>query len=145
MNVVVIGGGSVGCEVAEFVAPRHNYREVLAKKVSVIEMQDNIVKTDGTYNRDKLMTRLMNKPIDIFVNSKVTEITENSVTYEENGVAKTIAGVDTIIVAMGSKSVNGLTESLKELGKPVHTIGDAEKVGKIVDAIAAGRRIAIGI
>lgn len=145
MNVVVIGGGSVGCEVAEFVAPRHNYRELLAKKVSIIEMQDNIVKTDGTYNRDMLMTRLMNKPIDIFVNSKVTEITENSVTYEENGVAKTIAGVDTIIVAMGSKSVNGLTESLKELGKPVHAIGDAEKVGKIVDAIAAGRRIAIGI
>ena len=145
MNVVVIGGGSVGCEVAEFVAPRHNYREVLAKKVSIIEMQDNIVKTDGTYNRDTLMTRLMNKPIDIFVNSKVTEITENSVTYEENGIAKTIAGVDTIIVAMGSKSVNALSESLVALGKPIHTIGDAGKVGKIVDAIATGRRTAINI
>lgn len=145
MNVVVIGGGSVGCEVAEFIAPRHNYREVMAKKVSIIEMQDNIDKTDGTYNRDYLVTRLMSKPIDIQCSAKVTNITENSVSYEQFGETKTIEGVDTIVVAMGSSSINTLAEELKECEKLVHTIGDAEKVGKIVDAIATGRKVGLAI
>lgn len=145
MNVVVIGGGSVGCEVAEFIAPRHNYREVLAKKVTIIEMQDNIDKTDGTYNRDYLVSRLMSKPIAIHCSAKVTEITENSVTYEQYGQTKTVENVDTIVVAMGSISVNSLAEDLKDCNKKIHTIGDAANVGKIVDAIATGRKIGLSI
>ena len=145
MNVVVIGGGSVGCEVAEFIAPRHNYREVMAKKVSIIEMMDNIDKTDGTYNRDYLVTRLMSKPIDIQCNAKVTDISADSVTYEQFGQIHTIEGVDTIVVAMGSTSVGALGEELKALGKPVHVIGDAGSIGKIVNAIADGRKVGMSI
>ena len=145
MNTVVIGGGSVGCEVAEFIAPRHNYRDPMAKKVSIVEMQDNIDKTDGTYNRDYLVSRLMAKPIDIYCSAKVTEITENSVSYEQFGETKTIQGVDTIVVAMGSRSVNTLVEELKDCGKPVHSIGDAANIGKIVDAIATGRKVGLSI
>ena len=46
---------------------------------------------------------------------------------------------------MGSSSINTLAEELKECGKLVHTIGDAEKVGKIVDAIATGRKVGLAI
>ena len=44
MNVVVIGGGSVGCEVAEFIAPRHNYREVMAKKYQLLKCKIILIK-----------------------------------------------------------------------------------------------------
>lgn len=145
MNVVVIGGGSVGCEVAEFMAPHHNYRGLFARKVTIIEMQDNLDKTDGTNNRDYLMARLQSKPIEIHCSSKVTQITADAVSYEQFGQTHTIAGVDTIVVAMGSVSVNYLAEALRGCDKPVHVIGDAGKVGKIVDAISTGRKVSLSI
>lgn len=145
VNNVIIGGGSVGCETAEFISPRHNYRAVSGAKITIIEMAENLDLGDGTANRDYLMARLQTKPIDIHTSSKVTAITADGVTYECNGTSTEIKDVDTIIVAMGSTPVNELEESLKVLGKPVHSIGDATKVGKIVDAIASGRQIAMDI
>lgn len=145
MNVVVIGGGSVGCETAEFIAPRHNYRAVTDRQINLIEMQPNIDMTDATANRDYLMARISQKPISIHVNAKVSEITNTSVSYEQNGNTYKIDGVDTIIVAMGTKSVNELAESLKELNKPIHVIGDANKIGKIVNATADGRTVSINL
>ena len=143
LNCVVIGGGSVGCETAEFISPRHNYLAVGGRKITLIEMLENLDMKDATANRDYLMARLLTKPIDIHCSSKVTKITPDSVTYEQDGVEHTIKGVDTIISAMGSVSENSLAEELKALGKPVYVIGDADKIGRIVTATAAGRETAI--
>lgn len=145
MNVVVIGGGSVGCEAAEFISPKHNYRGLADRKITIIEMLPNLDMGDATANRDYLMARLQSKPIDIHCSAKVTSITEDSVSYEQDGEIRTIKGVDTVIVAMGSKSVNDLKESLEKTGKPVHTVGDAVEIGKIVNAVAAGRCAAISL
>lgn len=142
VNNVVIGGGSVGCETAEFISPKHDYRDAFGKRVTLIEMQPNVDITDATANRDFLMQRLASKPIDIQVNAKVTTITENSVSYEKAGTEYTISDVDTLIIAIGTLPVNDLEEELKALGKPVHTIGDASGIGKIVTATAAGRKVA---
>jgi 2,4-dienoyl-CoA reductase-like NADH-dependent reductase (Old Yellow Enzyme family)/NADPH-dependent 2,4-dienoyl-CoA reductase/sulfur reductase-like enzyme len=145
MNNVVIGGGSVGCETAEFISPKHNYRDTFCKKITLIEMQPNIDMTDATANRDFLMARLATKPIDIQTSSKVTSITESSVSYEKDGQEYTISGVDTLIIAIGTQPVNDLEEELNKLGKPIHTIGDASCIGKIVNATSAGRKVAINI
>ncbi len=145
MNVVVIGGGSVGCETAEFIAPRHNYRGVMDRKITLIEMLENLDMTDATANRDYLMKRLASKPIDIQTSAKVTKISENSVTYLKNEQEVTIEGVDTIVVAMGTVPENELAEALKNAGKSVQVIGDANEIGKIVNATAAGRKAAIHI
>lgn len=145
MNVVIIGGGSVGCETAEFISPRHDYRGLADRKITILEMLPNLDTTDATANRDYLMARIQSKPIDVHCSAKVTSITEDSVSYEQNGELKTLCGVDTIIVAMGSRSVNDLSEALKASGKPVHTIGDAAEIGKIVNATAAGRKIGLQI
>ena len=142
MNAVIIGGGSVGCEVAEFISPKHDYRGLADRKITILEMLPNLDMGDGTANRDYLMARIQAKPIDVHCGAKVTAITEDSVSYEQDSVTNVIAGVDTVIVAMGSKSVNGLGAELEKLGKPVHVIGDATSIGKIVNATEAGRRIA---
>lgn len=145
MNVVVIGGGSVGCETAEFIAPRHSYRGLMDRKITLIEMLDNLDVTDGTANRDYLMKRLAEKPIDIQTGARVTEISQTSVTYEKNEEEVTLEGVDTVIVAIGTLSENELAEALESAGKSVQVIGDANEVGKIVNATAAGRKAAMQI
>ena len=143
LNVVIIGGGSVGCETAEFLSARHNDRALGGRKITIIEMQDNIDPTDYTANRDYLVRRLNSKPINIMTDAKVTSIQADSVAYSKDGCEVTIKGVDTIVVAMGSQSVNELPEKLKDLSVPVHVIGDAGTIGKIVNAVAAGREIAL--
>lgn len=145
MNVAIIGGGSVGCEVAEFIAPRHDYRAVMGRNIHLIEMQDNIDMTDATANRDYLMARLAAKPIQIHTSAKVTEITENAVSYETDGEEHQIKGVDMIIVAIGTQSENTLAEEIKKIMPSVQVIGDATTVGKIVDATAAGRKAGLAI
>jgi NADPH-dependent 2,4-dienoyl-CoA reductase/sulfur reductase-like enzyme len=145
LNVFVIGGGSVGCEVAEFMSNRHNYRALGERKITLIEMLDNIDTTDYTANRDYLMARLAQKPIDIVTGAKVSEISTNAVSYIKDGIETIIKGIDTIVIAMGSKSVNTLAEDFIELHIPTHVIGDANTVGKIVNAIASGRELALAL
>ncbi len=142
-NVVVIGGGSVGCETAEFIADRHSYFSQTGKKVSIIEMAEFLDPADYTANRDYLMARLENKPIDVITSAAVTKLGEDSVTYKKNDKDVTIENVDTIVVAMGSRPENSLAELIEKNGYNLHVIGDAEKTGKIINAIAAGRKLAL--
>ena len=145
MNVVVIGGGSVGCETAEFMSDRHNYQSQVGRKITIIEMADFLDPGDYTANRDYLMSRLQRKPIDVLTSAKVTGITENSVAYSKGGTESVIEGVDTIVVAMGSAPENSLASELEKAGKPFHIIGDAGNVGKIVNAISDGRKLALSL
>ncbi len=145
LNVVIIGGGSVGCETAEFLSARHDYRALGGRKITIVEMLDNIDTTDFTANRDYLVHRLHNKPIDIVTGAKVTSIKADSVAYAKDDCEVNLKGVDTIVVAMGSQSEGDLAEKLKGTFASVHIIGDVNEIGKIVNAVAAGREIALGL
>lgn len=145
LNVAVIGGGSVGCEVADFIADHHNYRAIGGRKITILEMLDNVDNTDYTANRDFLMTRLAHKPITIITSAKVSTITENSVSYIKDEKEETLKGIDTIIVAMGTDSNNGLAEELKSINVPVHVIGDAKESRKIMNAVEEGREVGISL
>lgn len=130
-NIVVIGGGLVGCECADMIAAPRYYRKQYARKVTVIEMQDYVMAGDFTPQRDQLMVRLMDKNVDILEGAKVKEISADSITYVKDDETKTIKHVDTIISAVGTQSVNSLSEELKDLNVPVITIGDALAPRKI--------------
>lgn len=145
LNVAIIGGGSVGCEVADFIADHHNYRAIGGRKISIIEMQDNIDSTDYTANRDFLIARISHKPITIITSAKVSSITENSISYIKNDKEEILNGIDTIIIAMGTNSNNALAKELEPLNIPVHVIGDAKQPRKIMNAIEEGRETAINL
>ncbi|OPJ58019.1 FAD-dependent oxidoreductase [Clostridium oryzae] len=145
LNVAIIGGGSVGCEVADFMSDHHNYRAIGGRKITIIEMQDNIDSTDYTANRDFLMTRISHKPITVVTSAKVSSITESSISYIKDANEETLNGIDTIVVAMGTDPNNALAEELEVLNIPIHIIGDAKQPRKIMTAIEEGRETAINL
>ena len=49
---------------------------------------------------------------------------------------------DTFIVSLGRKSNNELFKDLQETMKEVYAIGDAGKIGEIIDAMEAANEIA---
>jgi 2,4-dienoyl-CoA reductase-like NADH-dependent reductase (Old Yellow Enzyme family)/thioredoxin reductase len=144
-NIVIIGGGNVGCETADFLADAHDFRTIGGRKVTVIEQLENVVSEDFTPVRDYLMTRLKDKSVNIYTNTKIIGITEDNLVCDCKGDKLSLDGVDTIVLAVGTASYNPLAEELQKMSIPYTVIGDAKKVGKIFEAVADGRKAAIEI
>jgi len=75
--------------------------------------------------------------VKILVNTTVKEVLVDGVLVVRDNATESITA-DTVIVASGSIHDGGLEANLA--GKPykVVSIGDAVKIGKVVDAIEAG-------
>lgn len=134
-NIVVVGGGSVGCEVADFIAPLVNDRHPNNKKVTVIEMKSNIIMDDTSPARSVLVQRMESKGINIITDAKVVSVKEDSLDYQKDGQTITLKDVDTIVEAIGYHSDNQLEETLKQMNLDYHILGDASNPGKIKNAI----------
>ena len=134
-KIVIIGGGSVGCELAEYLAPLVNDRFVRNRDITILEMAPEIMMTESGSGRSVLVQRMMSKGVKIECLAKVTEVTENEIIYEQNGEKHTIADADTLVFANGYHVDPAMEEMLKAANTHYHLIGDGEKVGNLRDAI----------
>ena len=141
-NIVIIGGGSVGCELADFLAPTLNDRFPRNRKITVLEMAPEIMLTEGGVVRSKLAMRMMEKGIRIESGAKVTAVTENTIAFERDGVEYTIKDADTLVFANGYHVESAMEEMLQEAGISYHLIGDGAKVGNLKDAISGAYELA---
>lgn len=137
-RVVVVGGGQVGCEVA--------YELVRAgKQVSVVEYLDRLV-SGGDEPVSAAIVLMLEDLLDyykadIHLSTAVTEIKDGSVVIEKSGEKSEIPA-DTVILATGFASNDGLYTAIKELGREVYIIGDAKKApGNIMHSVADGNKI----
>jgi NADH dehydrogenase FAD-containing subunit len=139
--VVIIGGGSVGCELADFLAPTLNDRFPRNRKITVLEMMPEIMMTEGGVVRSKLAMRMMEKGIRIESNAQITSVTENAIVFEKDGAEHVIKDADTLVFANGYHIDPATEEMLKAAGSVYHLIGDGAKVGNIKDAISGAYEI----
>lgn len=130
-NVVVVGGGLVGCETAEFMAAKGAH-------VTIVEMLDNVAMDMGLLDKALLLMRLEEMGVTIVTGGTVTAFKENSVVVEKAGKEETIDGVDTIILALGYKADVTMQPLLEKKKIPYHMIGDCAGPRKIVDAVYEG-------
>lgn len=135
-NIVVVGGGSVGCEVADFIAPLVNDRHPNNKQVTVLEMKSNIITDDTSPSRSVLVQRMAAKGINIITEAKVVAVYEDGLDYQKDGKTITLKGVDTIIEATGYQANQQLASTLSQMNIDYHILGDASKPGKIKNAIS---------
>lgn len=127
-NVVVIGGGLVGCETACHCAEK-------AEKVTIIEALDDILLTAAhCKNNDQAIRQLVEDcNINIVTSAKVTKITDERIEYLKDDKEDSIEA-DTYILAVGYFPNNELFEELN--GKvDVSKIGDAVEPDKILTAV----------
>ena len=122
-NVVIIGGGLTGCEIA--------YDAVLNKKKPVIiEAQQYILNMPllCAANSNMLKEIIRYYKIPVYTSAKVLRITDNEVVIEKDGKEELIIA-DTVV-----KSI-GYNNSGVETKGNFHVIGDALKVGNLKDVI----------
>lgn len=130
-NVVVIGGGSVGCECAEYLAG--------SNKVTVLEMMPNVVGDLNLISRKDLLSRIEKAAIEIKTNTKVTAIEHAGVACEskqpDGTVISQVIPAEWVILAVGAKPKQELALELKEAGREVMEIGDCIRPGRIGDVL----------
>ncbi|MFQ5574573.1 MAG: FAD-dependent oxidoreductase, partial [Terriglobia bacterium] len=131
-KVVVVGGGSTGCEAAEILADQ-------GAIVTVVEMSKEILLDLNKIDRKDLGGRLEEKKVDIVSAARATKITDAAVELEQDGKIRSIAA-DAVIMAITRRPRNDLVDQLKDKVPSVIAVGDASTVG---DAGAAIRSAAL--
>jgi 2,4-dienoyl-CoA reductase-like NADH-dependent reductase (Old Yellow Enzyme family)/thioredoxin reductase len=134
-RVVVVGGGRIGCEVAEFLAERY-------KDVMILEMLEEIGSDIGLSLRPAIVERLKAAGIQIETRIKIVEITEKGVTGLRNGSSEFFSA-GTIVIAVGMKSERQLAEILEGIVPEIHIIGDCVEPRKIREAITDGYSVGL--
>ncbi len=122
-------------EFAEYLAPLVNDRFVRNRDITVLEMAPEILMNESGSGRSVLVQRMMAKGVHIECGAKVTAVTEDTITYEQNGAEHVIADADTLVFANGYHVDSTIEEMLKAANTHYHLIGDGEKVGNLRDAI----------
>ena len=141
-KVLVIGGGSVGCELADYLAPIVNDRFIRNRDITILEMAQEVMLTETGAGRSVVVQRLMDKGVRMECLAKVTEVTETEIKYEQGGAEYVISDADTLVFANGYHIESAVEDMLKEAGVAYHLIGDGCKVGNIKDAITQGYTVA---
>lgn len=134
-KIVIIGGGSVGCETADYLAPLINDLFPRNRDVTILEMADGVMMNESGPGRSLLVRRMMEKGVKIITSAKVDSVTETEINYTQDDVTHTIKDADTLIFATGYKKNPAVEEMLEESGLNYHMIGDAHEIGNIKTAI----------
>ncbi|WP_261166280.1 NAD(P)/FAD-dependent oxidoreductase [Serratia quinivorans] len=130
-NVVVIGGGSVGVETAEYMA-------FCGSAVTIVEMRNEILPGLERETKIGLKEAIRHYRMDVIKSAKVVGIGDDYVAIEKNGRQITLDDIDTVVVAAGSRSVNILEAPLQQVGIATAVIGDAKQVRNGLAAMHEG-------
>ncbi|MBW2396859.1 MAG: FAD-dependent oxidoreductase, partial [Deltaproteobacteria bacterium] len=137
-RVAILGGGLVGCELAEFLSDR-------GRTVHVIEESAHFASEMAMPRRARVLYELREAGVELLRKTRTEEIRDEAVIVANTeGERRTIA-VDSVILAIGTVENRKLGESLAQLDGEVHLIGDCTGVGYLdgafQDAARLGREI----
>lgn len=127
-NVVVVGGGPVGCETADYLIHPHLDLGVRSRRVTIIEMDTVLAREERTSARPLLIARLLEKGCRILTGAKVLSVEGDRLTYEQDGLRQTLTGVDTVVSAAGFAYEDGLAKELEAAGIAAHVITETSDI-----------------
>lgn len=136
-TVVVIGGGMVGMETAEFLAER-------GCKVTDIEMLEEFCGDMGSIRKISVTENIYASGITPVTNVTVTEIKAGAVIGRKEDTVVEYP-CDYAVIAVGTKSRDGraLEQVCRDAGIAYFAVGDAAKARKAIDATREAVQVAM--
>ncbi len=134
-KALVIGGGLVGCETADFLGER-------GFEVAVVEGREDIAMDIISEHKIYLLKSFKENNIQVHTNSMVKEIKADGIIVDHQGQEETLSGFDSIVLALGSASYQPFEENLV---KEQYVLGDATKARRAIDALREARELVIKI
>jgi NADPH-dependent 2,4-dienoyl-CoA reductase/sulfur reductase-like enzyme len=130
-DVVVAGGGAVGCEVANYLAQQD-------KQVTIVEMLDTVGLDMDSWIWVCLSAELAQKNVKILKSTKIEEITDQGVVLMDKSWNRIVLKADNVVLASGLKREDGLVKELEGKVEEVDVIGDARQPRRIQEAVYEG-------
>jgi len=137
-NVVVIGGGMVGCETGHYLAEK-------GKEVTIVEILRRMANDMFPMARRRLMDGLRGKKVTLINNANCEEIKEGNITITTSEGKKETIEVDNVIVAVGFKANDSLLKALEGKVPEIRCIGDCSEPRRILEAVGEGYRTALSL
>lgn len=139
-NVVVVGGGLVGCEMA------YEYAKE-GKNVTVVEALPSILSAGEAVpimNSMMLNDLLEHYKVKVLTGHRLASVDDEGVTITGEDGEKKIAA-DSVVMAVGYKPRESMAQQLREAGIEVYQVGDGKKVGNVCTSITDAYTVARSI
>jgi len=138
-KVVVVGGGLVGIETAEYLAAQ-------GCEVTVIEMLEGIARELGNFRMICVMENLYMAGIKTMDRTKAVEIKEDAVVVERDGEMSELPA-NAVVIAIGGACApyDELSSYCESKSLPYYVIGDAKSPRRAINAIEEAAELARAI
>ncbi len=130
-KVVVIGGGQVGCEVGVHYGSQ-------GREVTILEMKDSLCPDATRTYKEELQGQVSDHCKAAITGGTCTSITDQGVSYRDKAGEEHFIPADTVILAMGMRSLRAEAESFRDCAPVFRAIGDCVKVRNVQKAVRAG-------
>lgn len=139
-DIVVIGGGTVGSEIALELSL------IKGKNVTIVEMGKELSPQGNMLYKIALRQKMEQaKTLTTLLESNCSEIKENEVIVLDKTGKEKIIKADNVIVCTGLRSKRSLAESFYGITPDIAMIGDCERPRNVMDATFEGHTIALNI
>ncbi|MEG0366242.1 MAG: FAD-dependent oxidoreductase, partial [Coprobacillus sp.] len=135
-KVLVIGGGLVGCETADYLG-EHGF------DVTIVEGREEIALDIISEHKIYLLENFKENHVQVHVNCMVESITKDGIKMNQQGQMKELTGFDSVVLALGSSSHT--LDIDENIVKEIYVIGDALKARRAIDATREAREVVIKI
>lgn len=133
-RVVVAGGGLVGVETALFLCG-------LGKEVTLVEVLDDVAGDAGPLNRARLKRALAETDIQVRCRTELRCIGPGGAVVRGDAGEEELPA-DTVVLALGARSTDGLFRALEGPVPGLHAIGDCVSPRNLMEAIHEGFDVA---
>lgn len=141
LNIVVIGGGDVGCETALCLRLKGN-------EVTIIEQFDELMKSDDIKHNTAVLEKMLDENgVKKLLSSEVIDVSNNIIKVR-NSLNSSISSInwDVTVIAAGIKVPEEKVEKFKQRARNAYAVGDCAKCGgRLRGAINDGYLLARGI
>ncbi|WP_295637854.1 FAD-dependent oxidoreductase [uncultured Mailhella sp.] len=129
-KVVIIGGGAIGVELGI-------HLNGLGRECTVVEMGEYIAAKAQLTERTSYLNAIKKYGVKTMVNARCTEITDKGATVETPEGSQFLEA-DTVIIAVGTKSLVAERDKFIDTAFDVINVGDCVEASSIVHAVHTG-------
>lgn len=139
-NIIVLGGGTIGSELALELAKIRN------KQVTIVEMGSELAPQGNLLFKIALRQKMEITPnLNVLLNSRCLEVTDQGMVIETAEHELLELPYDNIIVSTGIRAKTKQAESFFGIAPNTNMIGDCVQPRKIMEAIFEGHNIALSL
>ena len=136
-QVVVLGGGLAGCEIAIHLAKE-------GKQVHLVEMRKELA-PDANVRHRPLMLKEIDQLVTVHTEYRGLKVTEEGVLCADKEGNEIMVPGTSVICALGQRPLTNVVNELRDCAPYVAVIGDCSRVSNITNAVYQGYHAALDI